>query len=195
MSGCLHDADPLTTQLTTAQAASYPPGLDCLNTHYHDYLRGSCPPGARNDCLGEKGGDGDLIAGPALLVLPRAFPWQSGDYWGGRDNLYFITGRGGGMVHLIIMTRDSPLSTYVPRMKGGRGFSKLDQSSRRQSSSPSSLSLRVAMALKSPTCALLVGVELNGLNGSLDSLTAAWGTWSCSGTRKRRISALDWLEI
>ena len=28
---------------------------------------------------------------------------QSGDDWGGRDNLYFSTGRGGGMVHLIFI--------------------------------------------------------------------------------------------
>jgi hypothetical protein len=43
--------------------------------------------------------------GPALVAFPHVFPGQSGDYWGGRDNLYFITGRGKGMVHLIFMTR------------------------------------------------------------------------------------------
>ena len=56
---------------------------------------------ARNVCLGEQGGDGYLLAGTALLVLPHAFPGQRGDDWGGRDNLYFITGRGGGMVPLF----------------------------------------------------------------------------------------------
>ena len=64
---------------------------------------------ARNVCLGEQGGDGDLLVGHAH-------------------------------VH-------SSLLTCAPRMKGGRGSDNLDQSSIRQSSPQSSVSLRVARAL------------------------------------------------
>ena len=70
---------------------------------------------ARNVCLGEQGGDGDLLV---------------------------------GHVHVY-----SSLLTCAPRMKGGRGSGKLDQSSRRQSSSTSSALFRVARALKSPIMA------------------------------------------
>ena len=70
VTGCLHGADPLTTLLITAHATSYLPYWTILE---EAFLL------ARIVCLEEQGGDGDILAGPSLLLPPRAFPGQIGE--------------------------------------------------------------------------------------------------------------------
>ena len=128
VSGCLHDADPITPQPTLPAII-----LTGLSEHsLSGVSKRKLFSWLVTSVLESKG----EMDGPALVAFPHVFPGQSGDYWGGRDNLYFITGRGKGMVHLIFMISigvvggSSPVSCLVhspvPRKKGGRGSGKLD---------------------------------------------------------------------